>query len=206
MTVDIVNAQNQKVGTLDLDDAVFGRRVNGGLVWEAVVHENAERRRGTHATKTRGLVAGSGRKLWRQKGTGRARVSDLRNPLWRKGGTVFGPTPRDYGYRLPKKVKRGALLSAVVQKLADGAVIVVDELSLAEAKTRAAAELLATLGAARRVLVVDVHPSEAVTLAMRNLPEAEVRPSGFVTARDVVHASRLVVTRAALEHWQRALA
>ncbi|MFN8059661.1 MAG: 50S ribosomal protein L4 [Vicinamibacterales bacterium] len=206
MTVDVVNVQNEKVGSLALSDEVFGRRAKPDVVWEAVRHEQAASRRGTHATKTRGLVAGSGRKLWKQKGTGRARVSDVRNPIWRKGGTVFGPQPRDYDYALPKKVRRGAVLSAVVQKLTDAAVVVVDDLALGEAKTKAAAALLKGLGVTGKALVVDVHPGDAVVLAMRNLPGVTVRASGRVTARDVVDASQLVVTRAAMEHWQGALA
>ena len=108
MTIDVVNGLNEKVGALDLSDEVFGGRVHGALIWESVVREEAGRRRGTHATLTRGRVSGTGRKPWRQKGTGRARVGEARNPLWRGGGTVFGPEPRSYAYRLPKKVVRGA--------------------------------------------------------------------------------------------------
>ena len=129
MTVDVVNAQNEKVGTLDLRDEVFGGRVKADLIWQQVRHEEAGMRRGTHATKTRGLVSGSGRKPWKQKGTGRARVGEIRNPLWRKGGTVFGPQPRDYSYTLPKKVVRGALKAALMQKLRDSAVTVVESLA-----------------------------------------------------------------------------
>ena len=117
MTVDVVNSQNQKVGSLDVRDDVFGGRVKTDLIWESVRRENAARRRGTHATKTRALVSGSGKKPWRQKGTGRARVGEIRNPLWRKGGTVFGPQPRSYDFRLPKKVERGALRAALAEKL-----------------------------------------------------------------------------------------
>src|SRR5205814_8271215 len=109
MTVDVVNAQNEKVGSLDLRDEVFGGRVKTDLIHESVVRANAAERRGTHATKTRAMVSGSGKKPWRQKGTGRARVGEIRNPLWRKGGTVFGPQPRSYEYQLPKKVEKGAL-------------------------------------------------------------------------------------------------
>ena len=106
MTLDVVNAQNQKVGSVDVRDDVFGGRVKTDLIWESVVRENASRRRGTHATKNRAAVAGSGKKPWKQKGTGRARVGEVRNPLWRKGGTVFGPQPRSYDYHLPKKGKK----------------------------------------------------------------------------------------------------
>ena len=113
MTLDVVNAQNQKVGSVDLRDDVFGGRVKTDLIHESVVRANAAERRGTHATKNRALVSGSGKKPWRQKGTGRARVGEIRNPMWRKGGTVFGPQPRSYEYSLPKKVERGALRAAL---------------------------------------------------------------------------------------------
>src|SRR5918997_4998331 len=146
MTLDVVNAQNQKVGSVDVRDEVFGGLVKTDLIWESVVRENASRRRGTHATKNRAAVAGSGKKPWKQKGTGRARVGEVRNPLWRKGGTVFGPQPRSYDYALPRKVEKGALRAALTQKLRDGAVTVVDALSVGEIKTKAAAEMLRRLG------------------------------------------------------------
>src|SRR5207248_7994722 len=139
MTLDVVNNENQKIGSVDVRDDLFGGRVNGDLMWESVVHANAAKRRGTHMTKNRALVSGSGKKPWRQKGTGRARVGEIRNPLWRKGGTVFGPQPRSYEYQLPKKVEKGALRAALTQKLRDGDVTVVDALSVAEIKTKAAA-------------------------------------------------------------------
>src|SRR5689334_17980202 len=134
MQIDVVNSSNQKVGAIDVSDDVFGGRVNGGLIWESVVHANAAERRGTHKTKNRANVSGSGKKPWRQKGTGRARVGEIRNPLWRKGGTVFGPQPRSYEYALPRKVKRGALRAALAQKLTDGALVVVDRLQSADAE------------------------------------------------------------------------
>src|SRR6476659_4552261 len=146
MQLQIVNGKNEKVGDLELKDEIFGGRVKSDLIWEAVVQENAGDRRGTHATKNRALVSGSGKKPWRQKGTGRARVGEIRNPLWRKGGTVFGPQPRSYEYQLPKKVEKGALRAALTQKLRDGEVTVVDALSVAEIKTKAAAEMLKRLG------------------------------------------------------------
>ena len=121
---------------------MFGGRVNADLIWESVVRANAATRRGTHTTKNRALVSGSGKKPWRQKGTGRARVGEIRNPLWRKGGTVFGPQPRSYDYTLPKKVERGALRAALAQKLKDGQVVVVDALAASEIKTKAAVALL----------------------------------------------------------------
>src|SRR6188508_960022 len=137
MKLDIVDNTNKTVGALELNDELFGGRVKSDLIWEAVVQENAAERRGTHATKNRALVSGSGKKPWRQKGTGRARVGEIRNPLWRKGGTVFGPQPRSYEYQLPRKVEKGALRAALAAKLQGGAVIVVDALAASEVKTKA---------------------------------------------------------------------
>src|SRR6186713_2969771 len=136
MTVDVVNSQNERVGSLDLSDEVFAGRVKTDLIHESVVRANAAERRGTHATKTRAMVSGSGKKPWRQKGTGRARVGEVRNPLWRKGGTVFGPQPRSYEFQLPKKVFRSALRSALAQKLKDNQLNVIDAFSLADHKAK----------------------------------------------------------------------
>src|SRR6188474_2122886 len=133
MTVDVVNQQNEKVDSLDLSDEVFGGRVKTDLIHQSVIRSNAAERRGTHATKTRAMVSGSGKKPWRQKGTGRARVGEIRNPLWRKGGTVFGPQPRSYAFSVPKKVEIGALRAALSQKLQDGHVVVVESLAVTEA-------------------------------------------------------------------------
>src|SRR5512142_2495052 len=141
MQLDVVNHENQKVGSVDLRDEVFGGRVNADLMWESVVHANAAARRGTHQTKNRANVSGSGKKPWRQKGTGRARVGEIRNPLWRRGGPVCGPQPRSYDFSLPKKVKLGALRAAFAAKLRDNAVVVVDALAT-ESKSKQAAEAL----------------------------------------------------------------
>jgi len=206
MTVDVVNQQNEKVGSLDLRDEVFGGRVKTDLIHESVVHANAAARRGTHATKNRALVSGSGKKPWRQKGTGRARVGEIRNPLWRKGGTVFGPQPRSYDYHLPRKVEKGALRAALMQKLQDGAVIVVDALVVGEIKTKAAAEMLRRLGIEGKTLLVDVKPEDKLALSVRNLEGVTLLPSNRISARDVVNTRRVVLTRAALEKLQDALA
>ncbi len=205
MTVDVVNAQNEKVGTLDLRDEVFGGRIKVDLIHESVVRANAAERRGTHATKTRGEVSGSGRKPWRQKGTGRARVGELRNPLWRKGGTVFGPQPRSYDYHLPRKVEKGALRAAISQKLRDGQVVIVDALSVGEIRTRAAAEMLKRLGVDGRALLVDVKPEDKLSLSVRNIAGVRLLPSNRVSARDVMNTRRVVLTRAALEKLQEVL-
>ena len=205
MTVDVVNAENQKVGSVDLSDEVFGGRVKTDLIHESVVRANAAERRGTHATKNRALVSGSGKKPWRQKGTGRARVGEIRNPLWRKGGTVFGPQPRSYEYQLPRKVEKGALRAAITQKLRDGAVIVVDALSVGEIKTKAAAEMLKRLGVDGKTLLVDVKPEDKLALSVRNIDGVRLLPSNRISARDVMNTRRVIMTRAALEKLQEAL-
>jgi large subunit ribosomal protein L4 len=205
MQIDIVNQQNEKVGSFDLRDDVFGGRVKTDLIHESVVHANAADRRGTHATKTRGLVSGTGKKPWRQKGTGRAQVGEARNPLWRKGGTVFGPQPRSYDYHLPRKVEKGALRAALMQKLQDGAVTVVEALTVGEIKTKAAAEMLRRLGADGKTLLVDVKPEEKLALSVRNIDGVRLLPSNRISARDVMNTRRVVLTRAALEKLQEAL-
>ncbi len=206
MTVDVVNAQNQKVGTVSVSDEVFGGRVKTDLIHESVVRANAAERRGTHATKNRALVSGSGKKPWRQKGTGRARVGEIRNPLWRKGGTVFGPQPRSYEYQLPKKVEKGALRAALAEKIQGGALIVVDALAAAEVKTKAAVGMLKTMGVSGKALLVDVRPDEKLALSVRNVPGVALLPSNRVTARDVAATRTVVVTQAALEKLEAALA
>jgi large subunit ribosomal protein L4 len=205
MTIDVVNAQNEKVGSLDLRDEVFAGRVKTDLIHESVVRANAAERRGTHATKTRGMVSGSGKKPWRQKGTGRARVGEIRNPLWRKGGTSFGPQPRSYEYQLPKKVEKGALRAALQAKLQDGAVVVVEALAASEVKTKAAVTVLKSLGVNGKVLVIDLQPDEKFALSVRNVAGVRVLPSNRVTARDVADTVRLIVTRAAIEKLQDVL-
>jgi large subunit ribosomal protein L4 len=206
MKLNVVNAQNEKVGAIELADEIFGGRVKTDLIWEAVVHEQAASRRGTHMTKNRALVSGSGKKPWRQKGTGRARVGEIRNPLWRKGGTVFGPQPRSYDYALPKKVKRGALREALALKAQAGALVVIDALESIEAKTKAAADFLKRLGANGKTLVIDVAPDEGFVRAARNLAGVRLVASARVTARDVTDTTRVIATRAAVEKLQELFA
>ena len=206
MQLDVVNSDNQKVGAVTVSDEVFGGKVKADLIWEAVVHANAAKRRGTHMTKNRALVSGSGKKPWRQKGTGRARVGEIRNPLWRKGGTVFGPQPRSYDYALPKKVERGALRAALADKAQTGGLVVVDALAASEVKTKAAAELLARLGVTGKAVLVDVAPDDKLALSVRNMPNVELVRSARLTARQVANAERVVTTKAAIEKLQEALA
>ena len=203
MTCDVVNEHNETVDTLELSDSLFDGPIASGLIWEAVVHEQAAARRGTHATKTRGLVSGTGRKPWRQKGSGRARVGEARNPLWRTGGMVFGPRPRSYGYRLPRKVALGGLRAALRAKFQEEAVVVLSAFALAEPKTRLAVELLDGLGVTGKALLIDVAPDVNLERAVRNLPGVRVAAAGRVTARDVANAGQLVVSRAAAEHLDR---
>ena len=205
MTLDVVNGENQKVGSVDLGDAVFSGPVKLDLVWESVVRQNASERRGTHMTKNRALVSGGGKKPYKQKGTGRAQVGSSRTPLWRHGGTVFGPQPRSYDYKLPKKVERGALKAALLAKLNDGAVVVVDELKVAERKTKPAAELLKRLGAGPKTLIVDVALDDNFRFSTRNIAGVRLVASGRLTARDVMDTTRVIVTRAAIERLQEVL-
>jgi len=208
MTVDVVNQQNEKVGSVDLGE-VFGGRVKTDLIHTSVVRSNAAERRGTHATKNRALVSGSGKKPWRQKGTGRARVGEIRNPLWRKGGTVFGPQPRSYDYQLPKKVEKGALRAALAAKLQAGEVVVVDALAVSDVKTKAAVEMLRRLGVEGgrkgKALLVDVKPEDKLALSVRNIDGVRLLASNRIVARDVAGTRRVVLTRAALEKLQEAL-
>ena len=206
MTVDVVNGENKKVGSVELSDAVFGGRVKADLIHESVVRANAAERRGTHATKNRALVSGSGKKPWRQKGTGRARVGEIRNPLWRKGGTVFGPQPRSYEFQLPKKVEKGALRAALSAKVQGGSLVVVDALAASDVKTKAAAAMLKTIGVSGKALLVDVRPDEKLALSVRNVRGIALLPSNRITARDVADTKTVVVTQAALEKLEAALA
>ena len=206
MQLDVVNNQNEKIGALDVRDDVFGGRVNTDLIWESVVRANAATRRGTHKTKNRALVSGGGKKPWRQKGTGRAQVGSSRTPLWRHGGTVFGPQPRSYEYHLPRKVERGALRAALGRKLQDRHLVVVDVLAVEEIKTKAAVALLRRLGVEGKTVIIDVAPDDKLVRSVRNIPGVSMLSSGRVTARDVMHADRVVTTRSALEKLQEALA
>ncbi len=205
MQLDIVNRDNQKVGSLDLPDEMFGGRVQTDLIWTSVVRANAAARRGTHMTKNRALVSGSGKKPWRQKGTGRARVGEIRNPLWRKGGTVFGPQPRSYEFAVPRKVERGALRAALAEKIQAGALVVVDALAADEIKTKAAVALLARLGVSGKAVLVDTAVDEKLACAVRNLPGVSAVAANRLSARAVADAARVVATRRAVEQLQEAL-
>jgi large subunit ribosomal protein L4 len=206
MKIDVVNTNKETVGSLELKDEVFGGRVKTDLIWESVVHEQAAKRRGTHMTKNRALVSGSGKKPWRQKGTGRARVGEIRNPLWRHGGTVFGPQPRSYDYALPRKVRLGALREALAAKLADGTLVVVDRLGSDSKKTKDTVAMLKKLGATGKTLLIAVTHDETFTLTARNIAGVTLKPTGRVTARDVMDTDHVIATREALEKLQETFA
>jgi large subunit ribosomal protein L4 len=197
--VDVVNAKNEKIAELKLSPRVFGVKVNEHLLYEAVKHYRAGARAGTHMTKNRALVSGSGRKPWRQKGTGRARVGDIRNPLWRHGGTVFGPRPRDYSYALPKKVLWAALRSALSRRAQEGAVRVVDGFPVEAPRTRLLRAMLDGLGIEGKTVLVDQHPTENLLLSGRNIPDLKVVATSHLTVYDVLDCRNLLVSREALQ-------
>lgn len=204
--VDVLNLSNQKVGTVDLADAVFGAEVNENLLYEAVRWQMAAQRAGTAATKTRHEVAGSGKKLWRQKGTGRARMGSIRSPLWRHGGTSHGPQPRSYEYRLNKKMVLGALRSALSAKVASGALAVVSDLSLTDHKTKTMVGVLKALGADRKALFVEVGENTNLQLSARNLQGIKTVVTKDVNVYDVLGAQKVILTKAAAEKLGTALA
>jgi large subunit ribosomal protein L4 len=204
-SVDVKNLNNDIVGKLDLADEVFAGDINEGLMHLAVKQYLASRRSGTHKTKTRAEVQGSGKKPWRQKGTGRARVGEIRNPLWRKGGTVFGPRPRDYEYHLPKKMFRAALKSALAFKLKQNQLNVVDAFSMENHKTKAFAQALARLGFDRKVLVVDNQENLNLRLAAGNLAEVELLGNLQVTPYHLLNAKHVVFSKAAIQALQEVL-
>ena len=204
-SVPLVDIASKSRGERELADAVFGVKPNRHLIYEAVRHFLAARRRGTHATKTRGLVSGSGRKLWRQKGTGRARVGSIRDPLWRGGGTVFGPQPRDYSFKLPGKVQKGALRSALSLRATQGGMTVVKEFELDSPSTKRLKEQLEGLGLCSRVLLVDVKPSRELVLSARNLPTVEVRSVAALHTYEVLAAKHLVLSEEAATQLEQRL-
>ena len=206
-TIDVHNLNGEKVGSLELAPEVFGA-VNEDLLWEAVKHYRASLRAGTASTKTRGLVSGAGKKLWKQKGTGRARIASLRSPLWRHGGTVHGPKPRSYDYDFPRKKLMGALRSALAAKLADGKLVVVDSLEPQEAKTKSFRASLNKLNAKGTTLVVEKYVGESeknLHLSARNLRGVELVAGSAVHPYHLLRYANAVFSRLALEKLQDSL-
>src|SRR5437773_3555657 len=204
-TAKILDLTSQEVGEVELADAVFGVPLNEPLIHEAVRSFLANRRAGTSATKTRGDVEGAGRKLWRQKGTGRARIASLRSPLWKGGGNVHGPRPRDWGYEMPKKMKRGALRSVLSERLREGGLVVVENLQLNDHKTKNVMRVLDTLGLKSRTLLVDVHDNRNLTLSTRNLQRVKRVSSTGVNVYDLLHHEQVVISRDAIMQLQDVL-
>jgi len=204
-TIDVLNLSGEKVGSMDLADEVFGA-VNEDLLWEAVKHYRAGLRAGTHATKNRKLVSGSGKKLWRQKGTGRARVGSIRTPLWRHGGTVHGPQPRSYAYAFPRKKLMGALRSALAAKFGDGKLVVVETLDLPEVKTKSMRQALDKLNVAGTALLVDgTEYSRNLALSSRNLKGVEMVTNSEVHPYHLLRYESAIFSRPALEKLQASL-
>jgi len=203
--VDVLNLSGKKVGQVELADAVFGAKVNPHLLHEASRWYMREIRRGTHKTKDKSEVSGAGRKLWRQKGTGRARVGSIRSPLWRHGGTVHGPKPRSYSYALPKKMLLGALRSALSAKLADQKLTVVDEWSLESHKTKALAEALGNLKHTKSALIVSHGENRNLELASRNLERVKLVAPNVVQAYDLLNHDLLLLSKEAVARLVRTL-
>jgi len=203
--VEVKDAENKKVSEIRLHPDVFGVRVNDHLLYEAVKQYRAGGRRGTHMTKNRALVSGTGKKPWRQKGTGRARIGSVRNPLWRHGGTVFGPVPRDYSYSMPKKARAAALRSALSLRVNEGALTVVTGFPVEAPKTKVLRGLLDKLGIAGKTTLVDHEPTDALVLSGRNLPEVHVVADTHLTVYDVLDCQNLLVSQAALDKLEERL-
>jgi large subunit ribosomal protein L4 len=204
--IDVVDLGGQKVGSLELADEVFGQ-VNEALLWEAVKHYRAALRQGTHATKNRKLVSGSGKKLWKQKGTGRARIGSVRSPLWRHGGTVHGPVPHSHEYPFPRRKLLGALRSALAVKLADGKLTVVESLEATEPKTRLYRAALQKLEAKKTALLVEngLTLGRNLLLGARNLPGVELMLNSEVHPYHLLRSERVIFSRPAIEKLQESL-
>ena len=208
-TADVVNMMRQAVGSVELDDRLFGTRVREHLLHEVVVMQRASMRQGTASTKTRGEVRGSGRKLWRQKKTGRARIGSIRSPIWRHGGIVFGPRSRKYAYSLPKKKYHLALCCAISGRFADGKVLIVDHVEPAEPKTRLLASALKGLGASRRALIIAGEANDVLRRAAGNLPNVTLLRAEDLNVYDVLRHDLIVIPQQNLarvhEFWARVL-
>ena len=203
-TAKVRNLENKEVGEVTLSDAVFGVELNESLIHGAVRNYLANRRQGTSATKTRGNVSGSGRKLWKQKGTGRARIASLRSPLWKGGGNVHGPQPRDWSYKMPKKMRRGALRSALSERLREGNLIVIDEFIIDSPKTKGFVNILSTLELAdnkkqTKTLIVDSMDNANLILSSRNVKKTKVTNGYGLNIYDIIYHEKLLISKAGLE-------
>ncbi|MBP3038145.1 50S ribosomal protein L4 [Bacillaceae bacterium Marseille-Q3522] len=204
--VALYNQTGSQVGEIELADTIFGIKPNNHVMYEAVIMQRASLRQGTHKTKIRSEVSGGGRKPWRQKGTGRARQGSIRSPQWRGGGTVFGPVPRSYSYKLPKKVRRLAIKSALSSKVAEENIVVLENLAFEVPKTKEFKNVLNGLSVASKALIVTAEPEENVALSARNIPGVKVLTVDGINVLDVLHHDKLILTKAAVEKVEEVLA
>jgi len=203
--IEVKNLANEVVGKIELSDAVFKAEFNQPMIWEAIKHYNDSLRAGTASTKVRGEVSGSGKKLWKQKGTGRARVGSIRSPLWRHGGTVHGPKPRSYEYRFPKKKLQGALRSALSAKLSENSLTVVEGFPLESHKTKELQKILKGFGFDGKVLIIDSTGDKNILLSVRNLVKVKLVPGTGVNIFDVVNSNSLIFSKDAILQVQEVL-
>lgn len=204
--VALLNQAGSNVGEIELNDSVFGIEPNQHVLFEAVIMQRASLRQGTHKVKNRSEVAGGGRKPWRQKGTGRARQGSIRSPQWRGGGIVFGPTPRSYAYKLPKKVRRLAIKSALSSKVVDNNIVVLEDLALNAPKTKEMTSVLKGLSVEKKALIVTADNNENVALSARNIPGVTVVTANGVNVLDVLNHDKLIMTKAAVQKVEEVLA
>lgn len=203
-TVKVRNLKNKEIGDIELLDAIFGVELNESLIHAAIRNYLANRRQGTSATKTRGNVSGSGRKLWKQKGTGRARIASLRSPLWKGGGNVHGPQPRDWSYKMPKKMRRGALRSALSERLREGNLIIIDDFSFGNPKTKEFLGVMSDLGfndkkKTTKTLIVDSLDNSNLVLSSRNVQKTKVTNGYGLNVYDIIYHEKLLISKSAIE-------
>jgi large subunit ribosomal protein L4 len=206
MELNVINMKNEPVETVNLPDAIASAEPNPALVYELVRQYQADARQGTHATKGRGQVSGSGRKLWKQKGTGRARIGSIRSPLWRHGGTVHGPNPRDYSYSVPSKKRLAALRSVLAEKVKNNTVFVVDQINFENAKSKSALEFIKTLQLTNRTLFIDSRNNKNLQLCVRNLNNAKFSSVAALNVVDALNYRNLVISKPAFTQLTKILA
>ncbi|KYD06978.1 MULTISPECIES: 50S ribosomal protein L4 [Bacillus] len=204
--VALYNQNGSTAGDIELNASVFGIEPNESVVFDAILMQRASLRQGSHKVKNRSEVRGGGRKPWRQKGTGRARQGSIRSPQWRGGGVVFGPTPRSYSYKLPKKVRRLAIKSALSSKVVDNSIVVLEDLTLDAVKTKEMAAILKGLSVEKKALIVTADVNETVSLSARNIPGVTVVQADGINVLDVVNHEKLLITKAAVEKVEEVLA
>lgn len=204
--VAVYDIANNQVGELELNENVFGVEVNEGLVHQAVIMQLASRRQGTHATKTRGLVRGGGRKPWKQKGTGRARSGSTRSPIWVGGGVVFGPTPRSHSFTMPRKQRRLAIKCALSSKVENGELVVLDSIDFEQPKTKSVVKMLADFSVDKKALIITADTNDNVERSSRNIPGVKAISSGGLNVYDILNHNKLFITKDAVTRIEEVLA